>query len=240
MPMRLSPMRVLPALALLALAACETGRPYGAGGGGRVDFTEGSMLGASLSGADLQALYPAFVTAVESGASGQAVAWRGPSASGAVTPGAYLVGNLKPDPKTLLPLAAAVSFAEPMETELGLHALTRNANVRAGPSTDARVLEQLPSGTGVEAVGKVSGKPWLLVAVDGAIRGYVHESLTIKAPGTELDLAGGPVRRAHPCRAFDQTMTVGGRADRWSGAACDRGQGWRVEPKDPNAPQRLF
>lgn len=232
--------RILLAAGLLAVAACETGKPYGAGGGGRVNFTEGSILGASLSSDDARALYPAFVTAIETGPSGEPVSWRGADASGAVTPGAYLIGNLKPDPKQLLPLSAALSFSEPFETELGLHALTRNANVRSGPSTDAKVIEQLPSGTGVDAVGKVSGKPWMLVAVDGAVRGYVHQSLMVKAPGTELELAGGPTRRAHLCRAFDQSLSVNGRSDRWSGVACDRGEGWRVEPKAENAPQRLY
>lgn len=231
---------ILLAAGLLAIAACETGKPYGAGGGGGVNFATGSMLGASVSGEDLRALYPAFVTAIETGSAGEPVSWRGEAASGAVTPGAYMIGNLKADPRALLPLAAAISFSEPLETELGLYALTRNANVRSGPSTDARVLEQLPSGTGVDVVGKVAGKPWMLVAVSGAIRGYIHDSLMIKAPGAELELAGGPTRRAHMCRAFTQSLSVNGRTDRWDGVACDRGEGWRVEAPSENAPQRLY
>ena len=232
--------RLLLAAGLLAAAACETGKPYGSTGGGGVNFTAGSMLGASVSADDMRALYPAFVTAIETGPAGEPVAWRGAGASGAVTPGAYMIGNLKPDPRALLPLAAALSFSETFETELGLYALTRNANVRSGPSTDAKALDQLPSGTGVDVVGKVSGKPWMLVAVDGAVRGYIHDSLMIRAPGAELTLAGGPTRRAHLCRAFKQSLSVGGRSDQWSGVACDRGDGWRVEAPDENAPQRLM
>ncbi|MBB5518269.1 SH3 domain-containing protein [Amphiplicatus metriothermophilus] len=238
-PAKLTLLRIAAAFGMMSAAACETGSIYGSGGGG-VNFAVGSTLAASLSGRDVEALYPAFVSAMEAGRAGAPVAWRGPNASGEVTPGRYLVGNLRSDPQATLPLGAPISLADPMEIELGLHALTANSNVRAGPSLEARVLEQLPAGTGVDAVGKVAGKPWMLVALDGQIRGYIHESLMIKAPGAELMLAGGPMRRPHPCRAFEQTLSVGGRTDRWSGVACERGAGWRVEPAPENAPTRLF
>ncbi|GAB4518195.1 MAG: hypothetical protein Kow00133_03060 [Amphiplicatus sp.] len=236
---KLTFVRMTAVLTLALTAACETGSIYGSGGGG-VNFAVGSTLAGALSGRDVEALYPAFVSAMEAGETGNGVSWRGAEASGVVTPGRYLIGNLKSDPSEMLPLGAAVSLADPMEIELGLHALTSNANVRAGPSLEARVLEQLPAGTGVDVVGKVAGKPWMLVALDGQVRGYIHESLMIKAPGAELMLAGGPTRRPHPCRAFEQSLSVDGRTDRWSGVACDRGAGWRVEPAPENAPTRLF
>ena len=225
--------------ALTLLAACES-TPYGAVGGGRVDLASGSMLAGALSPRARDALYAAFVTAVETGPAGAPVAWSEGGASGAVTPEGYFVGNLKPDPSDLLPLGAAISFADALETEQGLHAVKSNANVRSAPTTEAKALEQLPAGTPVDAVGRAAGKPWFLVSAGGAVRGYVHQSLLVKAPGTELDLAGGPTRRAHLCRAFSQTLSVDGRSDRWSGVACDRGQGWRVEPEDPRAPERLY
>lgn len=231
--------KLLPVAGLVFLAGCEA-TPYGAVGGGRVSFIEGSSLADAVDGRARDALYPAFVTAIETGPAGEPVTWSSGASSGAVTPGAYLIGNLKPDPAALLPLSAALSFNDTFETEQGLYALKGDSNVRTGPSTDTKVLEQLPAGTAVDAVGKVSGKTWFLVAVGGEVRGYVHQSLLIKAPGTELDLAGGPTRRAHLCRGFSQSLSVNGRSDRWSGVACDRGEGWRLEPKDKNAPQRLY
>ena len=79
---------------------------------------------------------------------------------------------------------------------MGLYVLTRNSNIRLGPGTDHKIAEVLPSGAGVDVVGRVVDKEWMLVASEGSIRGYVHQNLLIKAPGTELELAGGPNRRA--------------------------------------------
>ncbi|MBY0421508.1 MAG: SH3 domain-containing protein, partial [Parvularculaceae bacterium] len=157
-------------------------------------------------------------------------------AQGALTPGQYLFGNLKSDPRELIPVASAIAYAHPMEIEQGEQVTTRNANVRSAPAPDAPVLEKLEGGTGVDAIGKVIGQPFVLVAIKGRVRGYVHASLLTPAPGAEVALAGGPTRTPHPCRAFDQTLSLGGQSDRWSGVACNRGQGWRPEPKTAGEP----
>ncbi len=219
--------RFATAASFAALAACATG-PFG-GPPERVNFAADSALGAELGVREIDALYPAFVAAIEGGKKGEERPWTAGSATGSITPGQDLVGNLKPNPMTLLPVDPGLDLGYSFETELGLHALARNANLRSGPSEEARTLSVLSAGTAVDAVGKVVGEPWLLIAINGRVRGYVHESLAVKAPGTELDLAGGPIRRAYPCRAFDQTLVIFGRSDRWTGVACDRGDGWRLE-----------
>lgn len=221
----------LGAAAFLGAGCASTGPTFG---GGPVNYAAPSSLGAGLGRREVDALYATFTTAVERGPVGEPQVWSAGSYSGAVTPGAYLVGNLKPNPSVLLPVEGRLDLNEAYETDLGLHALTGKANLRAGPSLDAPVLAQLESGTGVDVIGKTVGKPWMLVAIDGVIRGYVHESLMIKAPGSELTLAGGPTRRAHFCRAYSQTLTLFGRTDRWQGVACDRGEGWRLEPGTAN------
>jgi hypothetical protein len=223
--------KTLAGLAALVLTGCGTG-PFIGEDVSRVNFAAGSALGASLSPAATSALYEAFIGAVGEGA-GATKSWAGGGASGAVTPGGFKVANLKPDPRTLLPADPGLDLAYSYETELGLHALVSNANLRAGPSNAARIIEVLDGGTAVDVVGKTVGQPFYLIAVGGRVRGYVHESLAKKAPGTELDLAGGPVRRAHPCRDFEQSLTTFGRSDRWTGVACDRGEGWRLEPRSP-------
>lgn len=219
----------LAALALLVVGCASLGPSIG----GPENFAAGSRFGRDLNGRDIAALATVFVDAVENGASGEPKVWFSGDYSGSVTPGDYLVGNLKPNPATLLPLEGRIDLGETYETERGLYALTGKANLRAGPSLKSRVLTQLESGTAVDVVGKVIDKPWMLVAIDGVIRGYVHQSLMIKAPGTELELAGGPARKAHFCRAFEQTLTYFGDTDRWRGVACKRGDGWRLEPVPP-------
>lgn len=221
-----------PLAAALALAGCSTTGPGVGVGGGFVNFAAGSQLGLTLSRADARALADVATSALETGVSGAATRWQGPNgAQGALTPGQYFFGNLKSDPRELLPVAAAIAYATPMEIEQGDQVTTRNANVRSAPSADAPVLEKLEAGTGVDAVGKVVGQPFVLVAIKGRVRGYVHESLLTPAPGAEVALAGGPTRTPHPCRAFEQTLSLNGQSDRWSGVACNRGQGWRPEPK---------
>lgn len=227
----------LAACAMLA-AGCGAGGPY-LGRADSVNFAADSAVGAELSSAEQSALATAFLAAMTA-PPGAAKSWRASAAAGAVTPGDYMIGNLKPDPRTLLPADPGLDLAYAFETELGLHALSGNANLRAGPSTAARVIDVLEGGTAVDAVGKTKGYPFYLIAVGGRVKGYAHESLMKKAPGTELELAGGPTRRAAPCRAFEQTLTRFGRSERWSGAACDRGEGWRLEPRDADAPRSLY
>lgn len=228
------------AAAALAISGCGPGGPS-IGREDSVNYAAGTAIGAEMTRAEQAALAAAFVEAMAA-PPGAAKSWRADAAFGAVTPGGYWVGNLKPDPRTLLPADSGLDLGYSFETELGLHALTGNSNLRAGPSTAARIIEVLDGGTAVDAVGRTKGAPFYLVAIGGRVRGYVHESLMKKAPGTELDLdlAGGPTRRAHPCRDFEQTLTRFGRSERWSGAACDRGEGWRLEPKDASAPALLY
>lgn len=204
------------------------------------NYAANSKFGDRLSGQDVTVLAPVFVEAMESGTAGERVTWRGRNANGSVTPGRAGAGNLLADPRALLPYRSGLKLSRRFETELGDFVLTRNSNVRYGPSTDDNVAEILPSGTGVNVVGKTIDGPWMLVAVDGVISGYVYEDLMVRRPGTELELAGGPTRRPHRCRPFDQTISIGGQTDRWSGVACDKGDGWVLQAPEENAPTRLF
>jgi hypothetical protein len=164
----------------------------------------------------------------------------GPGAFGWVKAREARLGNLKADPDDRPPMPARLALDETYETEQGLYALTRNANARLGPSTEHPILKQLVSGTGVIVVGKVVGKPWMLVEEDGRIAGYVHEGLMIKAPGTELELAGGPRKSAVFCRGYEQRLSVSGRSDLIEGVACRENGRWVLKAPPPDAPQKLF
>ena len=229
-----------PVMALM-LGACSSFSDMSPFESGSVNYAATSPAGGRLSGADREALAAAFIRAMEDGTP---QSWRGGRAVGSVTPGGYALVNLKSDPRERIAAARGdFDLNHRMETELGLHVLTRNSNIRTGPGTDAKVAEVMPSGSGVDVVGRVTDRNWMLVAADGSVRGYVSGDLVIQAPGTELELAGGPVRTPVLCRNFTQRLNVYSERYEWQGAACNDGSGWRLaaEPAPPeNAPQQLL
>ena len=217
----------LSAGAAAALSACA-GLPGADGLIGRnaPDFAAGANLAPSLSGGDRAALAGAFAQAMETG---EAQRWRGDRALGIVMPGGYALGNLDADPGAVKASARGdFDLTHMMETDLGPHVLTRNSNIRTGPGTDNAIAEVLPSGSGVDVVGRVVDRNWMLVAADGVVRGYVFGDLLIKAPGTELMLAGGPERKPILCRTFTQRVNVFSEREEWRGAACYDGAAWRL------------
>lgn len=223
-------------MAALALAACaSTG-----GGGSSQNFAALSPLGAALAPADARALGPAFEQAMEAGAVGERFDWKGAGAFGWVKARETRIGNLKAEENDRPVMPAKLVIDEMYETEQGLYALTRNANARLGPSTEHPILVQLVSGTGVTVIGKVVGKPWMLAETDGRVVGYIHDSLMIKAPGTELELAGGPRKPAVFCRGYEQRLSLGGRSDLWEGVACRENGRWVLKAPPADAPEKLF
>ena len=224
-----------------ALGACSSLSSMDPFSGDSVNFASGSSIDAQLSSADHEALSAAFVTAMNTGAP---QSWRGRRASGAVTPQAYALANLKADPAARIEAVRGdLDLTHVVETELGQYVLTRNSNIRTSPGTDGKAVEVLPSGSGVEVVGRVRDRNWMLIAVNDVVRGYVFGDLLIKAPGSELELAGGPMRKPVLCRTFSQRATIYSQQEEWTGAACNDGTGWRIarEPApDPNAPEELY
>lgn len=226
-------------LAAALLGACST-VPSGLSLRSDANFAEGSPLGAALPRDEAAALAPVFVAALSDGGPGARYDWRGDESFGWVKPGDYVLGNVKASRYDLPPYPKGLYLDEPLETELGLHAVVRNSNVRGGPSTDYPIVEEMKAGDAVEVVGKIVGRPWMLVEKDGRVRGYMFENLLRKAPGFELELAGGPTKRAVPCRAFEQRISYTGRSDRWVGAACLEDGQWVLQPEDPTQPEKLF
>ena len=237
---RSSAAQLLTALAAVALSACASDPFLGSAPASGVNYAAGSALADQLTKRDLAALYPVFLTAMEKAADGEPQRWSSATVQGEVTPGAHKVGNLREDPNELIAFRPGLFLSHRYETALGQYVMTRNGNVRFGPSTETQVAQTLRSGDGVDVVGKVVGAPWMLVAVNDQIIGFVYESLLTPRPGRDLTLAGGPTRKPFLCREFYQTMSIGARADRWGGAACDHGGGWRLVGPTPNAPARLF
>lgn len=223
---------------LLLLAACES---LPSAGRETPNYAAPSPLGAGLSSGDQRALAVAFERAITAGRDGERFDWRGKGAFGWVKARELRLGGLKPGANDRPSYPKGLHLAETFETEGGVYALTRNANVRNGPSTDEKIIAELTSGTGVEVIGRVIGKPWSLVEIDGKVKGYVHESLMIRAPGTETAaLAGGPRKRAVACRSFEQRLTVGEKSAGFEGVACEEDGGWTLKPRAPDAPVTLY
>lgn len=57
-----------------------------------------------------------------------------------------------------------------------------NANIRLAPSQDADKVQTLPTGAPIWAVGKVAGKPWIMVAQKGKSVGYISADLIEPEP----------------------------------------------------------
>ncbi len=217
--------------AAFGLGACSSLPSMGDLRGGSGNYADGSLVESNLSGSDRAALAAAFTAAMDTGETRN---WRGGRAVGVVTPGGYALANLQADPNARIGAARGdFDLAHVMETEMGLYVLTRNSNIRTGPGTDNPIAEVLPSGAGVDVVGQVTSNGWMLVAVDDQVRGYISPKLLIKAPGTELELAGGPRRRPILCREFSQRIVIFSQRDEWTGAACNDGVGWRLAPPEP-------
>lgn len=216
------------AVGVITLSACESLPLIGGEfpSSRSQSFSSGSRLAVNLSPSDMRLLDEAVVDAMEQGAARR---WRGARAAGAVTPAGWSLGNLRTDPDARTPVVRSnLDLGAVVETDLGLYVLTRNANVRLGPGTEYGIAEKMASGAGVEIVGRTIRDDWMLVSFEGAVRGYVSARLMIKAPGTELELAGGPRRRATLCREFVQRLSIGSERDEWTGAACQGEDGeWR-------------
>ncbi|MEM6414993.1 MAG: SH3 domain-containing protein [Pseudomonadota bacterium] len=224
---------------LILVSACASTSGYSGASRG-ANYAAGSPLGVSLPRSEHRALEPLFLQAVSRGTAGERYDWRGKESFGWVKAGAAVLGNVKSSRNDRPPYPAELTLADKLETELGLYAVTRNANVRSGPSTDYPIMETLTAGDGVIAVGRVVGKRWFLVEKDGIVRGYIFDSLLRKAPGSELELAGGPTRKPLRCRNFEQRLSYNGRSDRWAGVACLERGVWVLQQPSENAPQYLY
>lgn len=203
----------------------------GIGAGTAENFAADSGVSAALTGTERSALKTAFLKAIDGG---QSQRWQKGQANGAIKPGSYQIANLKPHPDHRIRVSRAdLDLSYVMETDLGLHVLTRNSNIRIGPGTENDIAEVIPSGVGVDVVGQVSSKPWMLVASEGVVRGFVHESLIVKAPGADIVFAGGPERIGVLCRDFMQKLATRAGQDEWEGTVCRENGRWQLAPKDP-------
>jgi uncharacterized caspase-like protein len=92
-----------------------------------------------------------------------------------------------PEPAPAPAPAPAAVEAAPIEIEAmtGVYVAKKSANVRAAPTTDAKVLTKLAVDQAADVTGRVAGGEWLRVAAAGK-EGFVSASLMAESSGEEV------------------------------------------------------
>lgn len=181
-------------------------------GGAVIGGLIGREVAKQLTEDDKQAVTSA---SQQSLASGESVAWSNPEsgASGKVDVGpvTYRPGTYTVDSDS------EVEIVSDLKGDGADYRVAANANVRAGPSVDKRILTSMEEGSTVTAVARTTpyaGYRWYLVAFRGRTVGYVREDLL------------RPV-------SFDVAGASGGRHDDRGGV----GAGWII-PGDAAAEEK--
>lgn len=163
--------------------------------GGALGAAAGSAIGCKLQKNDQAKAERAIEQAVLTGKDQE---WNSDTGySGRVEVGSEMTGadlaNLR--------LASGVEPADGYTRIGGAYVSTVNANVRAAPGTNAKVLGQLSSGQRIWVPAQVKGQPWLLVSDQGVGQGYVSAPLLKKATA---------VASNNGCKLVKQTISSPG------------------------------
>lgn len=166
----------------------------------------GNQVGALLDERERLAVAKESNAALENASDGQSSVWSNPDtgATAVITPTASRTETRS----VVIVRDKTVAAPPPLEIIGETFVANRNANVRQAPGTDAAIMETLPSGSRIQAVGKVAGSDWILVARNNRSIGYVFAPLLAVAPqiaavpfpesSTAYDTAG-----ASPAAAMD-------------------------------------
>jgi len=203
------------------LAACET-----TGFGGAANLVPKQGLFQTLTGSD-RAVAAEAINAGLMSSSAKPVNWRNPETghAGVVRPGEALVSGLS-ESGTIYVGPGGLTLPNSLETALGNYELTRNANIRLGPSTDFQRITTLDKGTELSGMGRDAKTGWYLVARDGTIVGFVSDTLVKESRSGMSFLAGGPTVKARYCRTFGHDLILrDGRKDNATQTVCRRGTG---------------
>lgn len=92
---------------------------------------------------------------------------------------------------------AAVQPAPALDLINALYVAPKSATVRLAPSSQAEIARTLPHNSKVWAIGRVQGKPWIMVAQKGKSIGYVAVGQIRQAP-TQTAKLSVPTPEAKP------------------------------------------
>jgi surface antigen len=151
----------------------------------------GNQIGRKLDQRDKAAIEQETARALEEADDGETVVWNNPEsgASAEMTPRAT---------RTVEKQVAVVRSAEvapPPTLELigKPYQARQDANVRAAPTKDAQVVAGLRRGETINAVGRVEGRDWYMVARDAASATSAAASLHLRPSPPRHSFAGSPL-----------------------------------------------
>jgi surface antigen len=242
--------------ALGAVGGAIVGSQFGSGAGRVVATLVGGAAGAWL-GNQIAGLLAepdqqrASAAVQESAVSGQNTTWRNPESG---VSGRTRVVETRTEPARRIAVPTVKDRIETMPPLAIIgsdHRATSSANVRGGPGTDYRVVGRLDAGQTVEVIGRVDGKPWMLIGQNGAAAGFVSEALLRPVPEAapaerasalreratrqeEARSRGEVVEQVVPasarCRTIEQEIVLAdGRTLTETTRACLGPNGWQVE-----------
>lgn len=223
--------------------------------GGLAGAYLGRQFGAMLDEEDRKAVDVKAGQALASSGDGQTVSWSNPEkgVTAEITPSATRTESREVAllrKKEVAPIPALDLIGE-------TYAARKGANVRAAPTTDAAVTAGLKAGETFDAVGKVRGSEWLVVARGRRTIGYVHASLVEPAgaavqtqqaqaglrPAADLDALAGAegvdldaeglvaekVAATSTCRTLDYKVSAKGETATEQHTACKSTDGaWEI------------
>ena len=115
------------------------------------------------------------------------------------------------------------------------------SNVRGGPGTDYKPVDKLKAGDQVDVIGKVQGKPWMMVGSQQVGSGFVAARLLKKVPVDDRkpveeqepvpaeDIEKKTVVAKTTCRTVKQKITLAdGTEEEQEIMSCQGPDGWAV------------
>ena len=218
--------------------------------GGLLGAAAGSAIGCQMSGSDSTRAMDATRQALDSGRS---ATWR--NSSTGVTGRIDIVNTYRQTdasartydpyyedrygyrpPVSLADVRWAPGVARPIDYQMAdsRYEANRRTNVRAAPTTSARVLYQLRPGEEFDALAMVNGG-WILAGRNGEAIGYVSEDVVLRRGYSETYAYNTPRADRYAsdqlCRVFDQTITRPGYSsttERFTACQTARGE-WVIQ-----------
>ncbi len=156
-----------------------TGQLFGTAIGTLAGAYIGNQLGKILDEKEQAQVQTESVDALENSTDGQTVAWTNPDTGAKAQIQATNTRQVKQ--KVTVYRSREIAALPTLDLIGEEYQSIKNANVRNAPTTDADVVSGLKAGENFTAVGKVEGKPWIVVARNNRTVGYVYETLVQKA-----------------------------------------------------------
>lgn len=221
------------------------GKLLGAVLGATLGGVIGNQFGRLLDEQDMAAIEKETTEALEKAEDGETVTWNNPEsgASAKVTP----KDTRTVEKKVVVIRETKVAPTPALELIGKPYGGLQDANVRAAPTADAEVVASIGEGEVINAVGKVDGSNWYLIARVGRSIGYVHGSLiepSTKVAQAQLrqepvdldamepddDVVIDTVSVQTQCRTLEFEVTAGdGQTEDQSFEACKAADGaWEI------------